>query len=584
MKIIKDNFSLRRGGFGIAFIGLVFSAGNTWSQGKPTEDIINIGGIASRVVEPASRIGENPHVIDTVFPVPNANYPLLSMDYNPYFTLNPIVPATVNLNQKLPQLYRFYARLGMGSLFMPMAEIYFNNTRTRKMNYGVNLQHLSSFGKMRDVAPSNFDRTNSRAYIGMNEKRYSWNTEANYGSKGFHYYGFPNENANADSIANRFTTVGLKGDFTYHRHDSLGVNWKAGFQYRHFNDKKPENDSLADWHIKENFVQLNAGAWMRWGDEIFNADVILKINNFNYGKLNQAIAPLDSGMSVSNTVFSLRPNVTTYSKNSKLKAKLGIDITFAGLNGAHAYLYPDAEIKYSLFNDILIPYAQLKGGLKQQTFYTLAQENEFIRSQTTFKNENTAILALIGLKGTLSKRIGFNLQASFSHVKDKALFVTDTTFSAGNKFRVIYDTMNVAQVEGSLTYQANEKTKIDLIGRYNSYQALNNSYAWNLPQVEFILKGNYNLYDKIIFSANVHLQGGRKALVYAMEEDVVEENEQLVKTLGFVADADLGVEFRYNTRISAFVNFNNVAAQRYLRWYNYPVQGFQVMAGVTVRF
>jgi hypothetical protein len=69
-----------------------------------------------------------------------------------------------------------------------------------------------------------------------------------------------------------------------------------------------------------------------------------------------------------------------------------------------------------------------------------------------------------------------------------------------------------------------------------------------------------------------------------MEEDVVEENGQLVKTLGFVADADLGVEFRYNTRISGFVNFNNVAAQRYRRWYNYPVQGFQAMVGVTVRF
>ena len=571
----------------IGFLSIILSLTTVWSQGKTTgqeEEGAIIITNATRSVEPAYRQSVNPKIMDTVFPVPNANYPLLSMDYEPYFTLNPIAPATVNLNQKLPQLYRFYAKIGMGSVFMPMGELYFNNTRTRKLDYGVNVQHLSSLGKQRDVAPANFDRTKSRAYIGMNEKRYSWNTEANYASQGFHYYGFPNENANKDSIANRFNTFGMKGNFTYHRHDSLGVNWKAGVEYKHFASKKPDIDSLSDWRVKENYLQFSGGAWMRWGDEIFNVDAILKVNNYHYGVMNTAIAPLDSGLTASNTVFSLRPNVTTYSKNGRLKAKIGVDVTASSINGTALHLYPDAEVKYSLFNDILIPYAQLRGGMKQTTYAGLAQENEFIRSQVNFKNENTAILAAIGLKGTLSRRIGFNIQASFANVKDKALFVTDTTYSAGNKFKVIYDTMNVAQIEGSLTYQLQEKTKIDLIGRYNSYQPINNSYAWNLPQLEFILKGNYNLYDKIIFTANVHLQGGRKALVYAPGDGVVKENNQYVKTLGFVADADLGVEFRYNTRISAFVNFNNVAAQRYRRWYNYPVQGFQAMAGVTVRF
>ena len=80
------------------------------------------------------------------------------------------------------------------------------------------------------------------------------------------------------------------------------------------------------------------------------------------------------------------------------------------------------------------------------------------------------------------------------------------------------------------------------------------------------------------------MEGGRRALVYATEDDVTEENNQLAKKLGFIADANLGVEYRYNKRISAFVNVNNLAAQRYKRWYNYPVQGLQVMGGVTFRF
>ena len=530
---------------------------------QPDDEVVIITN-ANRSVEPAVRLSGSPKILDTVFPVPNTNYPLLAINYEPYFDLQRIAPATVNLNQKLPQLYNGYARIGIGSVLMPLGEVYYNNTRSRKLNYGVHAQHLSSWGKMRDVAPATFDRTSLRGFVGMTEKKYDWGAEAFYKNQGLHFYGFQNENA---------------------PNDSLGVNWKGTLEYRHFNDRKPGEESLKDWRARENYFGATANAWMRWGDEIFAADVDLKWNGYQYGvdgdTLNSA---LDSGYVSNNTLLSLRPSITTYSKNKRLKAKIGVDLTISSRESVKAYLYPKAEVKYSLFDDILIPYLQVNGGMTQQSFKSLTDDNEFVLSHVTLRNEHKAIEGIIGIKGTLSKRIGFNVFAGFANVKDKALFVTDTLYSKGNRFNVIYDTMNVATVEGSLTYQYEEKTKIDLIGRYFSYNAFNNVYAWNLPTLQFILRGSYNLYDKFIFSADINLEGGRKGLVYTMEDDVVEENNQLAKNLGFIADANIGVEYRYNKRISAFLNFNNVAAQRYRRWYNYPVQGFQVMGGVTFRF
>lgn len=557
---------------------LLFACFNGLSQD------IEITTIGNRSVEPAARMPENPKIIDTVFPVSTVNFPLLSIDYEPTFDLQRIAPATVNLQQKLPQLYNGYAKIGIGSIFMPMADVYYNNTRSRKFNYGGHVQHLSSLGPIRDVAPANFDRTSVRGFVGMNEKRYDWGAEAYYKNQGLHFYGFPNENANADSISQRFNTIGGKGYFSSHKHDSLGVNWKAGIEYRHFNDKKPLADSLSDWRAQENYFALSGSAWMLWGNEIFGADADLKYNGYQYGIPDSSLTSIDSGYVSNNTLFSLRPYITTYSKNTRLKAKIGVDITVSAREKTKIYLYPNAEVKYSLFDDILIPYAALRGGMTQQSFKALTDINEFSLSNVQLRNEHKALEGMIGLKGTLSKRVGFNLLASFANVKDKALFVTDTLHSAGNRFNVIYDTMNITTVEGSLTYQFQEKTKIDVIGRYYSYNALNNTYAWNLPQLQFILRGSYNLYDKFIFSADINLEGGRKALVYALEEDVTVENNQFAKKLGFIADANIGVEYRYNKRISAFVNLNNVAAQRYRRWYNYPTQGFQVMGGVTFRF
>ena len=163
------------------------------------------------------------------------------------------------------------------------------------------------------------------------------------------------------------------------------------------------------------------------------------------------------------------------------------------------------------------------------------------------------------------------------------MFVTDTTFSLGNKFDVIYDTANVATIEGSISYQLREKLKIDAIGKFHSYTLLNNSYAWNKPALEVILRGSYNLFDKFLFNVDFKLEQGRRALVDGPGENITFENGQYAKKLAIITDANISVEYRYNKRISAFVQFNNVASQRYQRWYETPVQSFQVLGGVTFR-
>jgi hypothetical protein len=566
----------------VLVIATVCNSGVSYAQRGGEEVIITT--IGNRSVENSQRVASTPKILDTVFPVPNANFPLLAIDYMPSFDLQRIAPATVSLQQKLNQLYPGYAKIGIGSVLMPMADVYYNNTRSRKYNYGGNVQHISSFGPMRDVAPANFDRTAVRGFVSVTEKKYGWDAEALYKNQGLHFYGFPNENANADSIGQRFTTIGTSAQFHSHKKDSGAVNWHAGIAYRHFNDKKPTADSLADWRATENYFAITGSASKRIGNEIFEAAIGLQNNRYNYGVLDSMIGVADSGFVRNNTFFYLRPHVTTYGKNGRLKAQIGVDISISKWDNTKAYLYPDFSAKYSMFKDALIPYVALKGGLTQQSFYALTGVNEFVLSHVELRNENKALEAVIGLKGTISKRIGFNVMASFANVKDRALFVKDTLHSAGNRFNVIYDTMNITTFEAALNYQLHEKIKLDLVGRYYSYNALNNTYAWNLPQVQVVLRGSYNLYDKFIFSADVNLEGGRKALVYATESGATLENGQYAVPLGFIADANLSVEYRYNKRISAFLNFNNIAAQRYKRWYNYPTQGLQAMAGVTFRF
>jgi outer membrane receptor protein involved in Fe transport len=80
------------------------------------------------------------------------------------------------------------------------------------------------------------------------------------------------------------------------------------------------------------------------------------------------------------------------------------------------------------------------------------------------------------------------------------------------------------------------------------------------------------------------LSFGRYAKVYALGENVTELNNQFVYNLGSVIDGNLTLEYRYNKRLSAFIQLNNIASQRYLRFYNYPVMPISVFGGLTIKF
>lgn len=566
----------------ILTLATIFISCTVFSQGGIVVETKN-----EREVEPAYRKSERPKQIDTVIPTPTIEYPLLTVKESTSFDLNKIDPAKVNVTGKLPKLYRGYVKVGVGNEFMPLGEVYYNSIRSRKFHWGVHAKHLSSWGTIKGLAPSQYDRTTATVFGKVQERKHTYGGDISYMNQGLHYYGFNNPDADRDSISQRFSNIGFNGFFQSHKKDTANLNYTVGLGYYNFLDKKPSEDSISDWRARENNFNINSNWLYRLDREVYAADFNIKYNGYKYGESNDTLYnSLDSGIVKNSTIIQLKPSITTLSKNLKFRAKIGFDFNIDANNiKTKAHIYPIVEVKYSLFNDIFIPYASLGGGLRQQSFKSITRENEFVLSNLELRNQNESINAQLGFKGTVSNNIGFDINAKFSNIKNFAMFVNDSVYSSGNEFRIIYDTVNVSKIEASIYYQIDEKLKVDAIGRFYSYQARNNPFVWNKPQLEFILRGQYNLFDKFIFNADITLQGGRNAKVY----DATIEGAKILDgiayvPLDFVADANLGVEYRYNNRISAFVNFNNLAAQKYQRWYGYTVQNFQVLGGVTFKF
>jgi hypothetical protein len=547
---------------------------------------VNLEVAGNRQLEPFYRITKQAKLIDSIIPISEIQFPLLSLKYKTSFALDSIKTAKIKLVDKMPNLNKGYIRMGIGSSIMPLFDAYYNSVRSRSQFYSVQLKHLSSFGSIKGFAPAQFDRTLLQLSGKKNENDYSISGKTHFISNGLHHYGIRNPQQNRDSISQRFTDFGVNGLFEKIKKDSLTLNYNVGLDYNYFQDKK--NNTL-NWNAKEHYLATNTKLWYKLGRETLNLDASLKLNSYKYGDNQQNLNPLDSNISNTNFLFNLNPFVATYAQNNRLKIKFGalfaLDYTNNSVkSNTNAFIYPDVEVKYSLFDDILIPYLKINGELKQNSFRNLSKINEFILSNIQLQNENNFLNATLGFKGSLSNSMLFNISASYLGSRNKALFVSDTIYSLGNRFNVIYDNVNTFRIEGSIIYQMEENIKIEAIALFSQYDTKWNAYAWNLPQFQFINRCFYQLLPQFSLNLDFVVEQGRKALVYnPLESDDFSKN-QYSKNLGIITDFNLQGTYQYSQKLSAFLQFNNFMAQRYNKWYNYPVLGFQVLGGLTFKF
>ena len=94
-----------------------------------------------------------------------------------------------------------------------------------------------------------------------------------------------------------------------------------------------------------------------------------------------------------------------------------------------------------------------------------------------------------------------------------------------------------------------------------------------------------DLSDKIVVKSDIYLVGQRT--VFSFNEPTVDydiENDKYVYNLKPLIDMNLSAEYRYNKKVSGFIQFNNFIGKKYQYWSNFPVQSINILGGVTFSF
>lgn len=538
-------------------------------------------GIYNPTLADVNKIALQPHTYDSILPEKTMEYRLLTVKSDVPARVDSISAARLNIQLAQEKLYKGYVKAGFGLYTTPLAELYFDQTRARNNGYGIHFRHMSSNGGVGDRGPSHYSFNNLDGFYKAILPKHVVEGRLNYDRRRVSYYGYqPSDSLNAlmdavkppdDAIKQVYNSIGFAVRLKSLYKDSTKLAHDVGLAVNHLTNLTKSSELN---------VTMDAQLALRQDDLTYGAEV--RVDNNVYRGVRDSLPDLRQN----GTLVGIAPHVT--SSNGKYTAKVGAGIYVDAMGKTSVHFFPQAYAHYRLFDDILVPYIGLDGQRKRNGLRSLSHENPFITGAPWLENSSVLYDLYGGLRGSLSRDLGFDVRISKVRIKNRPLYLAREhavqNVGYGDQFMVVYDRVDELDIGGELRYSHQEH--IDVYGGIHvfNYATRTQAEAWNLPSYTLNLGAVYDFQDKLLLKVEAELLGQRKMprTVPATWNDL--SPQPLTKDAKGLLDLYLGIEYRYTKRLSVFLDFSNLSASKYERWYNYPTQRTLVLGGATFAF
>ena len=492
-------------------------------------------------------------------------------------------------NAAQSRLFKNYATLGIGNYGSLNAELYVNEDLSNTDFINGMFRHNSSQGDIKEVLLDNFYYdTKIDLQYGSNAEAMSWNIKAGYQNQIYNWYGLPVNFGNTMAPPDALTLIyGINPQQSYNTITAGGsIGLEEGIlsdvkiDFAHFTDafKSSENSFLLAPTFKFDVMDeaILTKVFIDYIDGSFVNDYSgTNTTPVNYGFTNIGIEPS----------FVMRRDDWTINIGAGLVYSLGKENS-----GNNFYFYPSVTASCNVVGDLMIFYAGAVGGLKQNTYRDFVDENPFVSPTLNIAPTNELYDINAGLKGKLASTISYDIKASYIQDENKALFRandytennTNADYGFGNSFRVVYDDVTTLRFYGEIKADLAKGITVEIDGTLSSYSAKYQQEAWNLPTFQLNSKADFMITKKWFAGFNLFFVGERQDL--QQNTDIVYVTAPGPIFLDSYFDLNANVRFKYNERFTTFLKANNIMNNGYQKWLNYPVQGFQIMAGANYKF
>ncbi|MGC3946945.1 MAG: hypothetical protein QM762_20915 [Chryseolinea sp.] len=455
------------------------------------------------------------------------------------------------------KVYGGYVRAGFGNYISPLLEAYYNTTRDKNKLLGAHAYHHSSDRGPVDGKNSGSGTSGISVFGKTFNDAIALSGNADFENRTTHFYGYPEgASMNATAIKQFYNLFKLYGDLS--NSSNTDFSYKLGAGLGHLNDKYDAKETQIDLLFRSAY-KLN-------DDQRINIDA-------DYTMINRKDSQVDIG---ARNLFVVTPSFQ-FEPVEDLKLRAGLKVAYENdtIDSKNVHVYPDIEATYPI-TPTLDVFASLTGGIEKVSLQSLSYENIWLGPNVPIFHTNKTIDFTGGIKARLGSKIAAHAGLSMATLKNYYYFVTSETNQA--KFDVVYDNgagTRRVNLFVALGYVQSEMAKFMLRADFYGYKTSTIAEPWHRPTYRISANGSYNVYDKILLSADIIAQGGMKALDPVTDKTV---------KLDAAFDLNFKTEYIFSQSFSVFVQLNNIISNKYPVFLNYPVRGFQATAGITWSF
>jgi hypothetical protein len=271
---------------------------------------------------------------------------------------------------------------------------------------------------------------------------------------------------------------------------------------------------------------------------------------------------------INNNLFSLNPAISFSSPN--LKLNIGLRPSWDNSNYT---MLPNLLAEAKLKNTPLTLQIGWDGNFQKNSYRSLIAYNPWLGPLSAILNTQVN-QQFIGIKGSSGNHITYNAKIAFQQLKNQPLFLNDAV--DGKSFNTVYESnMNAIKIGGEFGYTVQDNWSILASASFTQFNAFSvNNYAWGLIPVEITGTSIWKPLKDLQLKADLFYLGG------SMYKTATIPPSRLSPGL----DLNIGGEFDIHQNWRIWLQMNNLFNNTYQRWNQYPVFGFNVMAGVVYSF
>ena len=547
------------------------------------------------------KINEMPKIEETEPQKPAFDYSIKSEPIMNAFSVNQLKAASIASAPKEETGYGLI-RAGFGNYNRPYGELFFNHLTSKKSIFGLHAMHLSSHGKLnlegghRVDAP--FSKNEAEIYYNQFLKSSVLSFIADFNHDGFNYYGYPADPVPAPLLLENQTInyFGTKQAFT-----------KGGITVKLSNPSLEMNDPFFGFDLDYHYFSNKTGQNEHFGN--FTAH-FQKPFNFGTGLLNIG-ASLNQANNVLNRVSQiidsrqqswLFVNPAVYFNKKMFNATLGLNAWYVTDKDIDAQfkIAPNVLLNFMPVENIIKLYAGVDGNFINNHYSKIAYENPFVDPEHDAINSFEKIRFYGGFDGKFAAKTNFKIGVDYSITDDQPFYylheytLTDPGLNPNptvvdNDFKILYDNVNLFKINLEIIHRSSDKLDLSLSGNYFMYTLNEQTEAWNMPDWDANLSVGYKINEQLSVSADFFLIGTRKALIMEtlfLDPAYNSVNPPVLKSFNLDTAFDMNVRgtYKITEKFSVFAQLNNFGFQKYQRWFGYPVQSFNFLAGISYAF